>query len=194
MKQTYNTTRSRTAGISLIETLVALALFSIVSVISISTLLSLVDANRKAQSLKSVMTNLNFALDGMVRTIATGRHYFCHDSINPTSQQVQDCPDGAQRLILTDDTPERVGYRLNGSTIERQLPFGTGTWMPLTASEVAITDMQFYVTGSDPGFGGASDPAQPTVTVLIRGSVGGTRDTDTEFNIQTTVTQRLLDE
>jgi hypothetical protein len=34
---------------------------------------------------------------------------------------------------------------------------------------------------------------QPTVTISIRGTVGATLKTQTEFSLQTTVTQRLLD-
>src|SRR3989344_8697452 len=52
-------------GFTLVEMIVAIALFSIVMVVSVGALLALVTANRKAQALQSVMNNLNIALDGM---------------------------------------------------------------------------------------------------------------------------------
>jgi len=70
-------TKYRSHGFTLIEMIVAVGLFSIVMLVSISALLSLVDANRKAQALQSVMNNLNIAVDGMVREIREGSNYRC---------------------------------------------------------------------------------------------------------------------
>ena len=61
-----------TTGFTLIEMMVAVSIFAIVVMISMTAILSIVDSNRKAQSLKSVMNNLNFALETMTRSIKTG--------------------------------------------------------------------------------------------------------------------------
>ena len=175
-------------GFSLIEMLVSIAIFSVVIVISVSALLSLMDANRKAQSLKSVMNNLNFALETMARNIATGLAYYCDDDIDPLPSGTRDCQNGAIGLALTNDQSDRIGYRLNGSVLERQVTL-SGNWIPLTSSEVLIEDMRFYVTGTT-----ASDSVQPSVTISIRGKVNESFDTGSVFNLETTVTQRILDE
>ena len=60
------------SGFTLVEMIVAVALFAVVMLISVAALLALVDANRKAQALQSVMNNLNIALDGMVRSVRMG--------------------------------------------------------------------------------------------------------------------------
>src|SRR3989344_5257439 len=62
-------------GFTLVEMIVAIALFSVVMIVCVGALLALVNANRKAQALQSVMNNLNIALDGMVRSVRMGNSY-----------------------------------------------------------------------------------------------------------------------
>src|SRR5581483_4314819 len=57
-------------GFTLIELMVASTIFIIVMVIAISSVLNIINVNRKAQSLNSIMTNLSFALESMVREYA----------------------------------------------------------------------------------------------------------------------------
>ena len=64
--------RKTTTGFTLIELMVSVALFAIVVMISMTAILSVVDSTKKAQSMKSVMNNLNFALETMTRSIKTG--------------------------------------------------------------------------------------------------------------------------
>ena len=175
-------------GFSLIELLVSVALFTVVMTVSVGTLLALVNANQKAQSMKSVVNNLNFALDSMSRTIRTGRTYHCTDTISGTlPMTTADCAGGAKGLVLTDDHGNRLAYRYINAGIERNN--GTGGWVELTAPEVVIDDMRFYVTGSTAG-----DGMQPMVTLSIRGHAGTKDATQSAFNVETTVTQRVLDQ
>src|SRR3990167_630199 len=78
------------AGFTLVEMIVAVALFAIVMLVSVGALLSLTAANRKAQALQSVMNNLNVALDGMVRSIRMGSNYHCGLG---TFSEARDCSD-----------------------------------------------------------------------------------------------------
>src|SRR3989338_5238251 len=67
--------RNTSRGFTLVEMIVAIGLFSVVMVVCVGALLSLVNANRKAQALQSVMNNLNIALDGMARSVRMGNTY-----------------------------------------------------------------------------------------------------------------------
>ncbi len=70
-----------TRGFTLVEMIVSLAIFSVVAVIAIGALLKVIDANKKAQSIQSSVTNLNFALESMSRDIRTGTDIECSTSI-----------------------------------------------------------------------------------------------------------------
>src|SRR5882672_10508798 len=66
---------ARVRGFTLVEMIVAVALFAIVMLVCVGALLALVGANKKVHALQSVMNNLNVTLDGMVRQIRMGSNY-----------------------------------------------------------------------------------------------------------------------
>src|ERR1700754_1216176 len=64
-------------GFTLIEMLVSVAIFVSVMAIALGALLSMSESDRRAQTLKSVINNLNFSLDAISRTARTGTTYYC---------------------------------------------------------------------------------------------------------------------
>jgi len=186
-------------GFTLIEMMVAVTLFSVVMMIGVGALLSLVDANRRAQAINSVMNNLNAALESMTRSIRVGTTYYCQTSPTPPSPSVlgtpQGCTDG--KLLAFESSGgslnnenDQVVYRLNGTQLERSLNSGA-TWVALTAPEVTINSFSFFVVGAQ-SFSQSGDTIQPRVLMRVKGSApvpGGT----TEFNVQASVAQRVLD-
>src|SRR4051812_37401392 len=91
--------RSPKAGFTLVEMLVAIALFSIVMVVAVGTLLSLAAANKKAQALQSVMNNLNISLDGMVRSLRMGTSFQC--LLKNPGPPGNDCKNGGREIAFT---------------------------------------------------------------------------------------------
>lgn len=168
-------------GFTLVELLVSMGLFSIVMMISIGTLLSIVDANRKARSLIAVTTEMNFLFDSMMRTIRTGYEYRCGIAGS-------DCPNGDLVLNLKNKDGDPVQYSFNQGlgTIERTID---GSRDRLTSPIVRINKMSFIVTGTAV----EGDEEQPTVTVMVQAAAGVDAETSTRFNLQATVTQRVLD-
>ncbi|MDP4020968.1 MAG: type II secretion system protein [Candidatus Adlerbacteria bacterium] len=188
-----------TRGFTLIELMVSVTIFIIVMVISLGSLLSISSAERKAESLKTVMNNLHFALDSMSRSIRTGIDYHCTSSA-PLDQS-QDCPSGDDYFAFrsVDSAQGTVVYcQGNGSSCSSS---GTailrsvngGNFSPITAPEVDITSLTFYVVGSVSEFDNDPISFQPKVVITLTGEVPlGTQLTS--FNLQTSVTQRLYDQ
>lgn len=189
-------TTTRERGFTLVEMIVAVALFAIVMTICVDVLLSLVNANRKAQALQSVMNNLNIALDGMVRSIREGTVYHCGTGGGP-NMAPQDCASGDTSFAFepygnsASDQPWIYTYAPDENGVGRiyKTVNGLANSIPLTASEVSIDDMHFYVVGSVSG-----DNTQPRVLIEIKGTAGapGT-SARTTFHIQATAVQRQLD-
>ncbi|HEC32851.1 MAG TPA: type II secretion system protein [Candidatus Kaiserbacteria bacterium] len=182
-------------GFSLIEIMVAVSLFAVVMTISVGSLLSLIDANRKAQALNSVINNLNFALENMSRNIRVGDVYHCSTSTSVPSNinTPKDCSSGGALFAFEGnkgdptDSTDQIIYRFINSRIEKSID-GGATFIAITAPEVTINEMKFYTVGTTRG-----DSLQPRVVMTVQGTAGISAKSQTSFNLQTTVSQRVLD-
>ncbi len=193
-------------GFTLVEMVVSISLFAVIMLVSVGALLSLVDANRKARTLESVMNNLNISLDSMVRAIRMGSHYRCGGSSIPQAPTWGDCPQGISPVTSVpamfsfaphgsnpNAQTERTVYSIANDAQGRSRLYrsqnGGATSLPVTAPEVEITEMQMYVVGSTP-----QDTTQPKVVIVIKGVAGGEEVRhQTSFYIQATAVQRILD-
>lgn len=183
-------------GFTLIEIVTSVAIFSIVMVIALGALLSMSESDRKAQTLKSVINNLNFSLDAMSRAMRTGVNYHCDVTQLPvtTPRDCDQSSSGATSIAFLSAEGQTIRYcRGNGSTCNSSgtavlVSKGTGFYAPLTASEVTITNLQFYVTGAQ------SATLQPHVVILLSGKVPVSASQTSSFDLQTSVTQRLYDQ
>ncbi len=174
-------------GFTLIELMVSISIFSIIMVMSMGAVVSILEANRKSRSLKSSMNNLNLVIETISRNVKFGTNWRCDGGTN--------CTDGKEisfddRFTLVDPSGQPilqiVSYRLNDAQIERKID--VGIYESITSKEIEITDFKFTVDGIGP------DQAQPFATVRVRGVVGGTKASKTEFDLQTAMSQRELEE
>lgn len=205
-------------GFTLVEMLVSIALFAVVATIGVSTLLVLINVNGKAQGMQLIMTNLSFALDSMTRELRTGFDWDCrvNSSSNPDialAGEHSDCSSGNYISVVESGsaTTERSNlddrritywfdpnyYGADHGAIVRSLWQETDpNYAPLalTGEDVDIDSFVIEVLGATAA---GPDVVQPRATIYIAGkadSIAGGFDTvQREFNLQTTVTQRLLD-
>ena len=181
-------------GFTLIEMIVAVALFAVVMLVSVGTLLALVGANRKAQGLQSVMNNLNVALDGMVRSIRMGSVYHCGGSPYTTPRDCEEDDVLAFKSFGGDTWIYWYGEDENGiGRLYKSETGSIGDGIAITAPGVEIDSLKFYVIGTTRGVADAAN-AQPKVVIVIKGTAGGENTrTSTTFSIQATAVQRILD-
>jgi prepilin-type N-terminal cleavage/methylation domain-containing protein len=177
------------SGFTLVEMIVAVALFGVVMMVSVTALVSLVDANRKAQALQSVINNLNIAIDGMSRSIREGSDYRCGSSSGG------DCTNGDSIIYFEpyggnpNTTTDDWLYEFRDGRIYKSETGSTAGEVAITASEVTIDSVQFFLFGSTRG-----DMIQPKVMMVIKGSAGTTKsNVKTTFHVQSTAVQRVLD-
>lgn len=180
-------------GFSLIELMVAVALFAIIMMVAVGALLALVDANRKARALESIMNNLNISLDSMVRSMRMGTEFACGTASIPDPVSGANCPAGNTTFSFApfgsdpDIQGERWVYTFSNGRLYRSKAGGVGA-VAVTAPEVTIEDMQFYVIGTV-----RRDTTQPKVVIVVKGTAGVTTKTQSTFYIQATAVQRALD-
>jgi type II secretory pathway pseudopilin PulG len=204
---THVTFVTNTAGFTLIEILVSLGIFIVAMTLISGAVLSVLDLNRKAQSEKTAIDNLSFALESMGRTIRFGTNFHC--SASTPLDSPQNCSNGSPTFsITTPDGLHTYTYTFvppSGSTsgsLTRALDGGAP--ISIVSPEVNITSGTFRVFGALPyptlprtcaSPGVVADCVQPRIIINIVGTVGDVNKAKTlsTFKIETSVSQRKLD-
>lgn len=153
-------------GFSLVELLVATALFTTVVAVSAGSFLSILEASRQSRELNELMLAVDFAMEDMSRTMRTGSDFEIFD--------------GGERIVFEDEGSGDTTYRLVGNEIRKTSPAFTD--LPLTPENVTISELNFSLEPS------LND--QPRVIINVVGQLGSSIE-DT-FYLQTSVTQREL--
>jgi prepilin-type N-terminal cleavage/methylation domain-containing protein len=179
----------KNTGFTLIELLVSIALFSVVLTITLGSIMTIADSNKKARSLMSVTNNLNFAVDSMVRSFKTGDvgEYFV-SSVSPGCFNTYE--------IIYADTNSGFNRRnveycfkdVGGKgKITKEISLNASDNNPpvdLTSSDVDIDVASF--TDSSGGTG------QPLLSIVLKGTVKISEKVSSSFSVQTAVSQRKL--
>ncbi len=189
------------SGFTLVELLVSLALFTVIVLAAVGSLYTVNQASLKVNAMRTVLDNLNFATESMSRTIRTGDNIVCGGP--GVHIGGSNCPLGSGSTpgeIALDATiggSKSLDYRwvkINGKgTIQRCNVNGksltgtlnSGSCVSITAPEIDIQKMAFYVDGAD-----VSDTRQPGVMILMQGVATAGTGNIAPFAIQTYASQR----
>jgi len=187
---------AKKSGFTLVEMMIAVALFALIATFAIGSVLSIFDANRKSQSLKTVVDNFNFSIENMVRTVRFGSRYHCDNSTGSSGvSSVLNClgPTGGKRLGVLAEDGATVVYWFDASdgSIWRYDSTSSKS-IKITSSDTFIEYLKFYVYNTTPLFTG-SDLNQPYAVVVIKGYVKSKASTKSYFSIETMMSQRNLD-
>ncbi len=208
-------------GFSIIELMVAVSVFITVIVISSASFLSVLSSNKKTRALRDVMDAINFPVEEITRNLRTGTEYLCINngtSNAETNLQLSgdkwvpgyasvvsaNCGLGSglhQGVSFFRQNPEDTHYRSaywsNGSCIMKR--DGTDGASPSSASCITDSDTveikRFQLISVGAGNEGAGAQRQPRIQLIIEGTAKTASGTfyETDFQVQTTITQRNLD-
>ena len=220
MQRNYNKNKIKTAGFTLIEVMVSVTLFAIVMTLSLGAILSIIDGNKKAQSINSVSSNLNFTIESMVRDIKTGYAYTCDlgGSNSPTIPNpgttipdIDGDKNGCSNSALSSSaialistitgTKRGVKYYLQPDPVTQKGRIYKTTMdtngtespgYPVTSPEVDIQKMDFYVDNPISSIDISASPGQPKIFLVIKGTATVNANQVSDFAIQTLISQRNL--
>ena len=155
-------------GFTMVELIVAIAIFSIVITIVVSLFMTALKGYRKNLALQNVQDNARFIVDFIAKELRMA-------TINSGT---------SNSLNITRSDGTAVTYLLSSNNLTRT---AGGTSGPINSDEVTVNG-NFYVSG----IGG--DSFQPKVTIGLKVENKGTRPEEKAvINIQTTLSQRNLD-
>ena len=169
MRMTRIENKNNENGLTMIELIVAIGIFSLVVVMVVGIFVLAISTQRRITALKNVDDNIRFTLESMAREIKTGKNFSSSASL----------------LSFLNARGESVVYRLNASTIEKSSDGGTN-YSAVTGSEVTINYLNFYLSGQAVG-----DNMEPRITITIDAtSQVGSKSAN--LKVQTTISQRSL--
>jgi len=178
-------------GFTLVEMITAVGLFSMVMVVGMGALLNVLNANKQAQAIQTAVNNLNLAMEMMSREIRTGYDYHC-GGLGDLST-TRDCLGGENLIALEpyngdiNSSNDQVVFKFQNGRLFKSVDTGV-SFLPLTSEELILEDLYFVVVGS-----AKADGVQPKVLITAKGYVGEREKGRTFFNLQTTVSQRMID-
>jgi hypothetical protein len=144
------------------------------------------------------MDNLSAAIDSMSRSMRMGTSFHCGCEVTAAAYALtKDCAvpmdtsgNGGERCIAFEgqggnplSIADQIVFQLSGGHLQRSTNGGT-TYIDMTAPEIAITNLKFFLRGS------TSAVDQPVISMLIRGKSGVKASSMTDFNLQTTIAPR----
>jgi prepilin-type N-terminal cleavage/methylation domain-containing protein len=211
----YQSKSKKQKGFTLIELMVSVALFTVVMLVSVAAILSIIGGNKKAQAINSVVNNLNFAIESMVRDMKTGFLYKCPDSLGGYNGESWPIGQSTLNLCSTPGTfvttvaffstisgvPEPVEYTFvpasasqnYGVIRKKTVVAGVSRVENLTSPEVNVKDVRFYVNSPLPASQLPENlKSQPSIFMVISGDARIGKNEVSRFGLQTFVSQRIL--
>ena len=199
---------SHNKGFTLLEMIVALGIFSIVAVIAVGSLVKISSLNRASQSMQAALNNSNYILESISREMRFAKEYHCIDgnSYNGSdSLGYRECNDSGDKGILfkmPKMDPTKTCFLIYGywfvtenqklkvkksqqTSCGENLSAGSATDM-VDIGNVTLNSINFKV--SKPAGG-----EYAFATVELIGYSGSKDNEKSDFDIRTSVSQRIKD-
>lgn len=193
-------------GFTLVEIIVSLAIFSIVAVVALGALVKIISANKKAQTLQSAITNLNYAMESISREMRVGSKYYLDTTPPGSSIGASNAPislDDIDDVYLSFESPKTA--QLGTDTCQLIISYkfskagGIEKWrqaecdgFPGSGSYSSTIDDNVMIDGYYLSLDDLSTAnAVPVATMRISGHAGVREREKTYFDVQTSISPRV---
>lgn len=207
-------------GFTLIEVLVAVALFSTIITLAIGALFAAQKVSSRLSANQTILDGMNLSFEIMTRDIRYGTIFNC-DTLIPidatSSLKRKSCPFNLAtnpgttivfKPVDAVDPDDRVGYYATSSKIYKwsYISHNLEEPKPITSDDVIIDTLHFYITGANTtqqavdngnteNFGGVTDTLQPVINVMATGKTSVLKEASEKvrFQLQTTIAPSGID-
>lgn len=200
LKKLFNTKTSLTSknlvkGFTLIETLVAVTLFTFVTFVAVTALFSLQEFNNKLKITKKIYENVYLSMDIISSDLKQGTNFenlyystlggngdIC--STAPGYNLDTSCLSFDYLNIGNNNSSSRVGYYLEDGKIKKY----SDPTLPqsITSDDIEITKLKFVLVGTNNFSTG--DMQQPMMKIIVKGK--SKTSPVTNFSIESIISQR----
>jgi prepilin-type N-terminal cleavage/methylation domain-containing protein len=194
--------RTKHSGFTLIEVMVATALFVVVVTIGIGSILSVTRAHRYTSELRQGFDTLYFVMEDITRNVRLGTVFRSSDS--PLPSFAQDFPvasnglSGSSKLVFTNYLAPRVtDYQIDPDYLYvYQIADldGDGKFSIVKTTNEGTFSMTSSAVVIDPvlsGFSVVNAGVYPLITIRLAGTINY-QSTTIPFNIETSISPRTL--
>jgi len=179
MRQGKN--KKNKSGFTLIELMVSISIFVIVAFIATSIVLQILDAGRRANKIRLIVDNMNFALDSMTVKMKFGKVISVDETFYNGSVQFYD---RESNVICY----KKVVDGSNGS-IHKCIDSCNTKCNPITTSEINVTGLSFKESGCAYA-GGIDSCKNKEIVILVNAQVNMKNQiTPMQLDFQTAVSQ-----
>lgn len=182
-------------GFTLVELIISIGLFAIVTTITAAAYLNLINLDRRTRSADDLINNMTFVINSMASSIRTGTNYLCVDKGDANGNGL-----GCSQFQFTDSNGCVTKYSISQSpsthttvvnetqTAQSQGNTACTNTGPLTDPRINITSLSFNVTGV------GDDSFEPQVVFSVEGTLPiGSTGQLSSFTLQTTASERGID-
>lgn len=205
-------------GFTLVEVMIAVGLFVVVMVAGIGAILSANTSHKKTQSQRTILDSMSFVLEDMSRNLRLGSSYRCPAGVSAAASgsdeyltgfllggtAPSDCGPGSEARSIAFETQtgdptndsDQVVYLFYNERLYKSINGGVD-YFAMTPPGVKLSDQSgFTVVGAypytDPSGTSTTDDVQPRIIIRLSGKIMY-KDIETPFDLQTTVSARLID-
>jgi prepilin-type N-terminal cleavage/methylation domain-containing protein len=162
-------------GFTLIELIVAVFIFTFLTIIAGGSFVSALNLQRRAVNIKKIEENGRFVLELMARELRVAA---------PINTSNTSCPASwVSTISFEHPVNGSIEYSLNGTQAQRRV---NGVATMISNPDIEITRLNFCVTGNTEG-----DNRQPKVTIIMSLRSGGLASQTAAVDLQTSITQRM---
>lgn len=173
-------------GYTLIEMMVAIAVFIIVVSIAVGAYVNSLRSQRAALFLMAVNDNVSLTIEQMTREMRVGADI---TMVPPAG------PSDPPRINFVDQSGRYISYRHEGNAVERsacapgQCPQPL-EWLPMTSELVRVTSLEFDIRPGNPPYGGSPDFTPTRITIALTVEADHPMLRANPITLQTTITVR----
>lgn len=183
----------KTKGFTLVEVLVAMAIFSIVAVIAVGAFVVVISSGQRVQNTRRAVDDLGFVVQDIVRESRLAVNHWCGDidegpDLDGDFVVPTECLDGNSHIafnaLVDGEAGDVIEYQISDEgRIQKSVDFDP--WVDLTSDELSEVDLAFILKDQQ------QNDQISQIIIRVSATVGLGTEEEAVYEVQTSVHPRF---